>query len=239
MPPLRSTKIVMTASLRLDDPSLTIEPGRGVYDARRAAALAGIPLRTLNHWAQQGFFLPSVPPHLRVRLWSWSDLVALRAIDWLRRTRGLPDVPTVPFRNIRHALRELEKEGLSRDAIHTALCITEFLVLVRRPPIAAASLWSLCQSAEFQGAFQGLSIGTSTSHQRSNPGDVLQLPPLIPPTPLIAALNGHVSPLLELIHALHLKNANLRATPDLLLPKLISGEVDVSDLDIDVGSLSA
>ena len=29
------------------------------------------------------------------------------------------------------------------------------------------------------------------------------------------------------------KNANLRQTRDLLLPKLISGEIDVSELDID------
>ena len=33
---------------------------------------------------------------------------------------------------------------------------------------------------------------------------------------------------------LTLKNANLRQTRDLLLPKLISGEIDVSELDIDI-----
>ena len=31
---------------------------------------------------------------------------------------------------------------------------------------------------------------------------------------------------------LHQENMNLRQTRDLLLPKLISGELDVSDLDI-------
>jgi type I restriction enzyme S subunit len=35
------------------------------------------------------------------------------------------------------------------------------------------------------------------------------------------------------------KNARLRATRDLLLPKLISGEVDVSDLDINMGDTAA
>ncbi len=34
----------------------------------------------------------------------------------------------------------------------------------------------------------------------------------------------------KLIHALSLKNTNLRTARDLLLPKLISGELDVSDL---------
>ncbi|WP_372717261.1 hypothetical protein [Novipirellula sp.] len=34
---------------------------------------------------------------------------------------------------------------------------------------------------------------------------------------------------------LHRKNNNLRTTRDLLLPKLISGKLDVEDLDIDLG----
>jgi len=34
------------------------------------------------------------------------------------------------------------------------------------------------------------------------------------------------------------QNANLRTTRDLLLPKLISGKIDVSDLDIDIGELN-
>ena len=38
----------------------------------------------------------------------------------------------------------------------------------------------------------------------------------------------------EQIEILRQKNQNLRQTRDLLLPKLISGEIDVSELDIDV-----
>ena len=34
------------------------------------------------------------------------------------------------------------------------------------------------------------------------------------------------------------RNRVLRRTRDLLLPRLISGEVDVSDVDVDVGGLS-
>ena len=43
---------------------------------------------------------------------------------------------------------------------------------------------------------------------------------------LIASLRKALNNLLD-------KNTNLRQTRDLLLPKLISGEIDVSDLDID------
>lgn len=38
-------------------------------------------------------------------------------------------------------------------------------------------------------------------------------------------------PMYDLVVSLHHKNANLRATRDLLLPKLISGEIDVSSLE--------
>ena len=44
-----------------------------------------------------------------------------------------------------------------------------------------------------------------------------------------------VIPMFEDIETLRKKNINLRRTRDLLLPKLISGEMDVSELDIDIG----
>ncbi len=44
-----------------------------------------------------------------------------------------------------------------------------------------------------------------------------------------------VAPIFQNIHMLRLKNSNLRRTCDLLLPKLISGELDVSELEIETG----
>ena len=46
-----------------------------------------------------------------------------------------------------------------------------------------------------------------------------------------------VAPMEELIGQLVMKNQNLRQTQDLLLPKLISGERDVSELNIDTNGL--
>jgi type I restriction enzyme S subunit len=37
------------------------------------------------------------------------------------------------------------------------------------------------------------------------------------------------------MHLLGLKNSIVRQTRDLLLPKLISGQLDVEDLDIEIG----
>lgn len=57
----------------------------------------------------------------------------------------------------------------------------------------------------------------------------------IPPKPLQAAFKEKISPMFDEIQLLGLKNENLGSTRDLLLPKLISGEVGVSELDIDIG----
>lgn len=47
-----------------------------------------------------------------------------------------------------------------------------------------------------------------------------------------------VAPMFDMICVLGEKNAKLKKTRDLLLPKLISGEIDVEDLDIDIGELA-
>lgn len=89
----------------------TFELDRGVYDADRAAALSGVPRTTLHYWAREGFYAPSVSPEPRTRLWSWADLLALRAIDWMRGGTGRTDRAT-SFA-IRRAITELIATGYS------------------------------------------------------------------------------------------------------------------------------
>src|SRR6059036_2856600 len=101
-----------------EDTAIRVEPGRGVYDAKRAAALTGVPRRTLSDWARNGLYPASVAPNPYTRLWSWSDLLALRAIDWLRRNKGPDDPPKVTIQKIRQALLDLEGSGLSREQLH-------------------------------------------------------------------------------------------------------------------------
>jgi type I restriction enzyme, S subunit len=61
-----------------------------------------------------------------------------------------------------------------------------------------------------------------------NRNQAYSLPFLLPPTPILTNFEAWVKPLFkEKINLVH-KNTNLRQTRDLLLPKLISGELDVS-----------
>ncbi|SNC74481.1 type I restriction enzyme, S subunit [Marinobacter sp. es.048] len=53
---------------------------------------------------------------------------------------------------------------------------------------------------------------------------------IVPQGDILSHFDDSVAPMRSLIHRLERKNANLRAQRDLLIPKLISGEVDVSDI---------
>ena len=67
--------------------------------------------------------------------------------------------------------------------------------------------------------------------------DAEKLP--IPPKDIIDKFTENIRPVYDLIQIFGLKNQNLRHTRELLLPKLISGEIDISELDIDVGGITA
>lgn len=83
---------------------------RGVYAAPRASALAGVPLRTLYQWAQQEVVVPSISPE-RVKLWSWSDLVAARAVYWLRQPQD--DRKPTPMTQVRALIERIESEDIT------------------------------------------------------------------------------------------------------------------------------
>lgn len=99
-----------------------LEPGRGVYDTQRAAALSGVPVTTLHYWVRTDLYLPSISPAPRTRLWSWADLLALRALDWFRK--GDTSRAKARIVEIRQALGEIEHSGYSREDLSHILAIS-------------------------------------------------------------------------------------------------------------------
>ncbi len=75
---------------------------------------------------------------------------------------------------------------------------------------------------------------TGAAYPAVNSKDFQSARLLLPPKSLLDRFHSVAADMLTFQHNLHLKNANLRTTRDLLLPKLISGEVDASELDIAV-----
>ena len=78
-------------------------------------------------------------------------------------------------------------------------------------------------------------IANGVAQQNLSPVQTGKMEVPIPPVELRDSYAEVASPMVEAILNLNRKNANLRTTRDLLLPKLISGKLDVEDLDIDSG----
>jgi uncharacterized protein (DUF433 family) len=87
---------------------------RGAYPADRAAALSGVPLSTVHYWARKEILVPSVSAE-KVKLWSFSDLMGLRMIYWLRQTKTAPDGSPIPrsgMTDVKRALTQLDELDL-------------------------------------------------------------------------------------------------------------------------------
>ena len=76
----------------------------GAYEMSRAAALAGVPLRTLYHWAREQVVPPSVSA-MEARLWSYGDLLTLRLMRWLRT--DTPEATRATTTQVRRMLDQL------------------------------------------------------------------------------------------------------------------------------------
>ncbi len=83
---------------------------RGAYPADRAAALSGVPKSTIHDWARKRVLVPSVSP-VRVKLWSYSDLMGLRTIQWLRHEKRAPSGDEIPGTSMPTVRRALEALG--------------------------------------------------------------------------------------------------------------------------------
>jgi type I restriction enzyme S subunit len=118
--------------------------------------------------------------------------------------------------------------AVSGSSTRRRVCSTEFIPFIPRPPYTRRLLYLFFTSAWFQERYLGLAVGTSTSHQRVKPADTEAISVIVPTECVASMANDLLAPVLDLAENLRLKVANLRTTRDLLLPKLISGELELS-----------
>ena len=114
---------------------------------------------------------------------------------------------------------------------------TEFIVL-RSNTLCSEYVYLLARSDDFrENAIK--SMTGSSGRQRVQVGCFETFFIAHPDNKTIQKFSEIVSPLFRQIYVFSEKNINLRKTRDLLLPKLISGQIDVENLDIDTGELAA
>ncbi|MBP2412276.1 type I restriction enzyme S subunit [Arthrobacter stackebrandtii] len=110
-----------------------------------------------------------------------------------------------------------------------SLASTEFLVLEPKS-ISTAVLFAILSQPSFSASLQTQVAGTSSSHQRVKPSDLMATripnPAAIPESVLaqITSLGAHTA-------LMRLENKTLSATRDALLPQLMSGKLRVKDAE--------
>ncbi len=109
-----------------------------------------------------------------------------------------------------------------------AITSTEFLGLKPQPGVTREFIYAKSCSDEFAKQFGSLAIGTSTSHQRVKPENLLAMPSTVPDRTTIARFTKLVSPMLSVSQQLRSQIQNLRRTRDLLLPRLLAVQVAIT-----------
>jgi type I restriction enzyme S subunit len=116
------------------------------------------------------------------------------------------------------------------DEGQIAIGSTEIIVF-REKELNPEYIYFLSREPDFRGNAINSMVGAS-GRQRVQLGCFDAYLVAKPPRRLLEQFAETVTPMFEIAHTLTRKNANLRATRDLLLPRLVSGEVDVSALKI-------
>lgn len=102
---------------------------------------------------------------------------------------------------------------------------TEFLVFIAHKHYSFAYFTFI--SSQVKQLMKGLVTGTSKSHQRVNPKDILKLPIIMPPLEVLEKFEKITKDIIPFIERTTQENIVLERTRDSLLPKLMSGEIRI------------
>jgi type I restriction enzyme S subunit len=132
---------------------------------------------------------------------------------------------------------KIGRKSMFRDNFpHSECCINEHVFILRtNEKCGQAYLFFWLDQPDITAGI--INLNANAAQPGINQEDVKGLPILLPDRKLLDLFDEFVEPLLAKLFNLAKKNQVLRRTPDLLLPKLISGELDVSELEIETGGI--
>ena len=109
-----------------------------------------------------------------------------------------------------------------------AVCSTEFIVYKAKDQSITDFLYSVIDSGSFSDFMCSHVTGSTGSRQRTTPSDTLSYELILPSEDDLAEFQSLVSPMYAQIRINAIENDRLKRLRDSLLPKLMSGEIDVS-----------
>ena len=113
-----------------------------------------------------------------------------------------------------------------------AVCSTEFIVYKAKDESITDFLYSVIDSNSFSDFMCSHVTGSTGSRQRTTPSDTLSYELILPSEDELAEFQSLVSPMYAQIRINAIENDKLKRLRDSLLPKLMSGEIDVSDIQL-------
>ena len=119
-----------------------------------------------------------------------------------------------------------------------AVCSTEFIVYKAKDKTITDFLYSVIDSNSFSDFMCSHVTGSTGSRQRTTPSDTLSYELILPSEDELAKFQSLVSPMYAQIRINAIENDRLKRLRDSLLPKLMSGEIDVATIQHSAAKLS-
>ena len=113
-----------------------------------------------------------------------------------------------------------------------AVCSTEFIVYKAKDQSITDFLYSVIDSGSFSDFMCSHVTGSTGSRQRTTPSDTLSYELILPSEDELAKFQSLVSPMYAQIRINAIENDRLKRLRDSLLPKLMSGEIDVFTIQL-------
>ena len=113
-----------------------------------------------------------------------------------------------------------------------AVCSTEFIVYKAKDEAITDYLYSVIDSNSFSSFMCSHVTGSTGSRQRTTPSDTLSYKLILPSEDELVEFQSLVSPMYAQMRINAIENDKLKRLRDSLLPKLMSGEIDVSDIQL-------
>lgn len=112
------------------------------------------------------------------------------------------------------------------------ICSTEFIVYEAKKQEQKDYIYSILDSVPFLNHLCSHTTGSTNSRQRATPKSTLDFTLCLPPDSVIEDFCQIVTPMYDLIASNIVENQSLAKARDSLLPRLMSGEIDVSAVQI-------
>ena len=113
-----------------------------------------------------------------------------------------------------------------------SVCSTEFIVYEAKKQEQRDYIYSILDSIPFLNHLCSHTTGSTNSRQRATPKSTLDFTLCLPPDSIIEDFCQIVTPMYDLIASNIVENQSLAKTRDSLLPRLMSGELDVSTIEL-------